>query len=188
MQKASKKSFWDRPCTIVMGYGIIAIQGNAMTLGRNGCYETAAKADVLMRNWKDIWKGEYVDQNIQTRLLRHWSSFLWQNVQSILKLGRAKGVAAAAIQGRACCSWILPKIKQSITGNGNAGRKQVMKMLQHLLRFDPGAAYMDASDAVAVVQCVITFNRAVYRLPKANRQNHTVRLENICYPQPGKVK
>ena len=81
--------------------------------------------------------------------------FFGKNVQSMLKLGRAQGVAiAAAIQaGLTVHEYSPKKIKQSITGNGNAGKEQVMKMLQHLLKFDEGPAYMDASDAIAVAVC-----------------------------------
>ena len=73
----------------------------------------------------------------------------------MLKLGRAQGVAiAAAIQAGLTVNEYSPKkIKQSITGNGNAGKEQVMKMLQHLLQFSTDPKYMDATDAVAVAVC-----------------------------------
>ena len=64
--------------------------------------------------------------------------FLAKNVQSMLKLGRAQGVAiAAAMQsGMPVTEYSPRKIKQSITGNGNADKEQVMKMLQRILHFN----------------------------------------------------
>ena len=60
--------------------------------------------------------------------------FFGKNIQSMLKLGRAQGVAIAAAMhaGLVVCEYSPKKIKQSITGNGNAGKEQVMKMLQQL--------------------------------------------------------
>lgn len=82
--------------------------------------------------------------------------FFGKNVQSMLKLGRAQGVAiAAAISaGLEVCEYSPRKIKQSITGNGNSGKEQVWKMLQHLLSLgDTSLPCFDASDALAVAVC-----------------------------------
>ncbi len=81
--------------------------------------------------------------------------FFGKNVQSMLKLGRAQGVAiAAAIQAGIPVTEYSPrKIKQSITGNGNADKLQVLKMLQRILSFEENPKYFDATDAVAVAVC-----------------------------------
>ena len=73
----------------------------------------------------------------------------------MLKLGRAQGVAiAAAMQAGVPVTEYSPrKIKQSITGNGNAGKLQVLKMLQRILAFDESPRSFDATDAVAVAVC-----------------------------------
>jgi crossover junction endodeoxyribonuclease RuvC len=78
--------------------------------------------------------------------------FFGKNVQSMLKLGRAQGVAIAAamMHGLNAAEYAPRKIKQSITGNGNATKEQVWTMLQRTLQFDEDPAYMDATDAVAV--------------------------------------
>lgn len=80
--------------------------------------------------------------------------FFGKNVQSMLKLGRAQGVAMAA-----GLNFNIPifeyspkKIKQSITGNGNASKEQVAAMLTHLLKVD-NPDYFDATDALAVAVC-----------------------------------
>jgi len=82
--------------------------------------------------------------------------FFGKNVQSMLKLGRAQGVAiAAAIStGVEVFEYSPKKIKQSITGNGNAHKEQVWKMLQHLMIIkEKDIKYLDASDALAVAVC-----------------------------------
>lgn len=81
--------------------------------------------------------------------------FFGKNVQSMLKLGRAQGVAiAAAIQaGLEVTEYSPKKVKQSITGNGNADKDQVWKMLQRVLSIEEKPRYFDATDALAVALC-----------------------------------
>ncbi len=81
--------------------------------------------------------------------------FFGKNVQSMLKLGRAQGVAiAAAMQAGVPVTEYSPrKIKQSITGNGNADKTQVLSMLQRMLDFRESPQYLDATDALAVAVC-----------------------------------
>lgn len=81
--------------------------------------------------------------------------FFGKNVQSMLKLGRAQGVAiAAAMQAGLTVSEYSPKkVKQSITGNGNASKEQVMKMMQRLLDIKEDPKYFDATDALSVALC-----------------------------------
>ena len=81
--------------------------------------------------------------------------FFGKNVQSMLKLGRAQGVAiAAAMQAGVPVTEYSPrKIKQSITGNGNADKLQVMKMLQRIVSFTDDPKHLDATDALAVAVC-----------------------------------
>ena len=81
--------------------------------------------------------------------------FFGKNVQSMLKLGRAQGVAIAAAMryGLEVTEYSPKKVKQSITGNGNADKEQVLKMLQRILQFNDEPKYLDASDALAVAVC-----------------------------------
>ena len=81
--------------------------------------------------------------------------FFGKNVQSMLKLGRAQGVAiAAAMQAGLSVNEYSPKkVKQSITGNGNASKEQVMKMMQRLLNIKEDPKYFDATDALSVALC-----------------------------------
>ena len=73
----------------------------------------------------------------------------------MLKLGRAQGVAIAAAMrhGLEVTEYSPKKVKQSVTGNGNADKEQVMKMLQTILSFKGNPKQLDATDAVAVALC-----------------------------------
>lgn len=81
--------------------------------------------------------------------------FFGKNVQSMLKLGRAQGVAIAAAMsaGLPVTEYSPKKVKQSITGNGNADKEQVWKMLQRLLILKDSKQSFDATDALAVAVC-----------------------------------
>ena len=81
--------------------------------------------------------------------------FFGKNVQSMLKLGRAQGVAIAAAMhaGLPVTEYSPRKVKQSVTGNGNADKTQVWKMLQQLLELKEQPEYFDATDALAIAVC-----------------------------------
>ena len=80
--------------------------------------------------------------------------FFGKNVQSMLKLGRAQGVsiAAAMRHGLEVTEYSPKKVKQAVTGNGNASKEQVAAMIQQLLNYR-SATFLDASDALAVALC-----------------------------------
>jgi crossover junction endodeoxyribonuclease RuvC len=143
------------PGTIIMGYGIIEIKGTAIHLLDMNVLKLSAKNDAYEKLEKIHEKVSQLIKQYKPGYFAIEAPFFGKNVQSMLKLGRAQGVAiAAAIQAGLTVNEYSPKkIKQSITGNGNAGKEQVMKMLQHILKFDEGPAYMDASDALAVAVC-----------------------------------
>lgn len=81
--------------------------------------------------------------------------FFGKNVQSMLKLGRAQGVAIAAgmVEGITVCEYSPKKIKQAITGSGSASKEQVASMLKTLLHLDTLPKYYDATDALGVAVC-----------------------------------
>ena len=81
--------------------------------------------------------------------------FFGKNVQSMLKLGRAQGVAMAAGLSRqiSITEYLPKKIKMAITGNGNASKEQVAKMLQSLLDLKTLPKNLDATDGLAAAVC-----------------------------------
>ncbi len=138
-----------------MGYGLIEVKGSSIHLLEMNVLKLSAKNDAYEKLEKIHEKVKQLITQYKPNHFAIEAPFFGKNVQSMLKLGRAQGVAiAAAIQsGLPVHEYSPKKIKQSITGNGNAAKEQVMKMLQHLLKFDHGPAYMDASDALAVAVC-----------------------------------
>ena len=95
---------------------------------------------------------------IETYLPQHMAieaPFYGKNVQSMLKLGRAQGVsmAAAMTMGLDIQEYSPKKIKLAITGNGNASKEQVARMLKHMLKFEVKEHYLDATDALAAAVC-----------------------------------
>lgn len=81
--------------------------------------------------------------------------FFAKNPQSMLKLGRAQGVAIAAgmVNGLVITEYLPKKIKRAITGNGNASKEQVAGMLENILKRTFQEKYFDATDALAVAVC-----------------------------------
>lgn len=155
MQKATKIILGIDPGTIIMGYGLIKIKGNTMQLLEMDVLKLSSKQDAYERLGSIHNKVLHLIETFKPDSFAIEAPFFGKNVQSMLKLGRAQGVAIAAAMhaGLVVCEYSPKKIKQSITGNGNAGKEQVMKMLQQLLNFSHNPKHMDASDALAVAVC-----------------------------------
>lgn len=143
------------PGTLLMGYGIIGIQGKNIHLEEMGVLKLKNTSDSYERLQKI---HEKVTSLIQIHLPQSFAieaPFYGKNVQSMLKLGRAQGVAiAAAMQaGLGVCEYSPKKVKQAVTGNGNASKEQIWQMLEKILHFHKKPDYFDATDAVAVALC-----------------------------------
>ncbi len=139
-----------------MGYAIIRIQGSRIQLTEMSVLKLNAKQDNFERLQQIHEKITALIIEYKPDCFAIEAPFFGKNVQSMLKLGRAQGVAiAAAMQGGLTVAEYAPrKVKQAITGNGNADKEQVWKMLQTLLALkDPAVGYYDASDALAVAVC-----------------------------------
>jgi crossover junction endodeoxyribonuclease RuvC len=155
LQKTTKIILGIDPGTIVMGYGLIVVKGHEASLLELGVLKPGRVSDTykklqLIFNTVSglITKYQPTDFAIE-------APFFGKNVQSMLKLGRAQGVAIAAAMrhGLEVTEYSPKKVKQSITGNGNADKEQVMKMLQSLLNFKESPKQYDATDALAVAMC-----------------------------------
>lgn len=156
MQTASKIILGIDPGTVVMGWGLIMVQGNTIRLLEMDVLKLGGKKDIYERLEMIHTTVCAIIKTHRPQLFAIEAPFFGKNVQSMLKLGRAQGVAiAAAMQSNLPVTEYSPKkIKQSITGNGNADKQQVWKMLQHVLELaDTDIRYFDASDALAVALC-----------------------------------
>ena len=145
------------PGTNVMGYGVLRVCGNKAELVVMGVIDMRKEKDVYLRLGRVFERvtgiiDEYLPDEVAIE-----APFFGKNVQSMLKLGRAQGVAiAAAINHDVPIQEYAPlKIKMAITGNGSASKEQVAGMLQKLLhlRDDQMPHFMDATDAVAAAYC-----------------------------------
>ena len=155
LQKTTKIILGIDPGTIVMGYGIIKVKDKTATLLDMGVLKLTAKQDAYERLEKIHSRVASIIQEYKPTSFAIEAPFFGKNVQSMLKLGRAQGVAiAAAMQaGLSVTEYSPKKVKHSITGNGNADKLQVSKMLQSILKFEGEHTWLDATDALAVALC-----------------------------------
>ncbi len=186
MQKPPKIILGIDPGTIVMGYGLITVNNNKVTLLELGTLKPG--------KIKDSYKKLQLIFNTVSGLITKYqptdfaieAPFFGKNVQSMLKLGRAQGVAIAAAMrhGLEVTEYSPKKVKQSITGNGNADKVQVMKMLQTLLSFKETPKHYDATDALAVAMCHHFQSSSV----TGKSSNVTKGWDDFIKKNPGRVK
>ncbi len=181
------------PGTLVMGYGLIAIDNKTVTLLEMGVLKLSSKDDHSERLHLIFKKTESLIKLYKPYAVAIEAPFYGKNVQSMLKLGRAQGVAIAAAMaaGLNATEYAPRKIKLSVTGKGNATKEQVWKMLQCTLKFEEESPYMDATDAVAVALChyyqegnPVTHATGI-KVPKGKKQNS---WEAFVQVNPGRVK
>jgi crossover junction endodeoxyribonuclease ruvC len=143
------------PGTTIMGFGIIQVVKNQMKFVQMN--------ELLLNKYDDHYLKlklifertiELIDTYKPDELAIE-APFFGKNVQSMLKLGRAQGVAMAAGLSREVpiTEYEPKKVKMAITGNGNASKEQVAKMLQQLLNFRELPSHLDATDGLAVAVC-----------------------------------
>ena len=145
------------PGTIVMGYGIIRIIGNRPMIETMGVLQLSKYEDHYLRLRRIFERVlSLIDQYSPDELAIE-SPFFGKNVQSMLKLGRAQGVAMAAALERdiPIFEYAPLKIKMSITGNGNASKEQVAGVLQRYFHIpeEMMLPQLDATDGLAAALC-----------------------------------
>ena len=143
------------PGTTVMGYGLIKVVNNEMKF--------LLLNELDLKKYKDHYLKLKLIFNRTLELIENYhpdelaleAPFFGKNVQSMLKLGRAQGVAMAAglTIETPIFEYSPKKIKMSITGNGNASKEQVAKMLQNIFNFKKIPKNLDSTDGLAVAVC-----------------------------------
>ncbi len=143
------------PGTNVLGYAFIITEGDKISLDSVGIvrldqYETAFKKLQMIAEKLSGLIERYGPEEMGVE-----APFFGKNVQSMLKLGRAQGVAIATamLAGVDVTEYSPRKVKQSVTGNGNASKEQVAAMVQRMMKMDRLPKYYDATDALAVAIC-----------------------------------
>jgi crossover junction endodeoxyribonuclease RuvC len=143
------------PGTTIMGYGIIKATGENVSLIDFNDF-SLKKLDNHYLKLKKIFSSltEIIDKYNPDEIAIE-APFFGKNVQSMLKLGRAQGVAMAAglVKEIPITEYSPKKIKMAITGNGNASKEQVAKMLQSILKFDEIPKNLDSTDGLAAAMC-----------------------------------
>lgn len=145
------------PGTTIMGYGVLRVQGPTVEMIAMGVIDLRKFSNhyLKLRHIQERVLG-IIDSYLPDELAIE-APFFGKNVQSMLKLGRAQGVAIAAALGRdiPITEYAPLKIKMAITGNGQASKEQVADMLQRILKFskDDMPAFMDATDGLAAAYC-----------------------------------
>ena len=143
------------PGTTIMGFGLIKVKGKNMEFLQLNELQLKKYSDHYVK-LKLIFERtlELID-NFNPDEIAIEAPFFGKNVQSMLKLGRAQGVAMAAGLSREIpiAEYSPKKIKMAITGNGNASKEQVAKMLQSLLKINELPKNLDSTDGLAAAVC-----------------------------------
>jgi len=143
------------PGTTIMGFGLIKVVGKEM--------EFLQLNELILKKYSDHYVKlklifertiELIDTYHPDEIAIE-APFFGKNVQSMLKLGRAQGVAMAAGLSReiAITEYSPKKIKMAITGNGNASKEQVARMLQSTLKLKTLPKNLDSTDGLAAAVC-----------------------------------
>ncbi len=182
------------PGTLVMGYGLISVNKSNITLIEMGVLHLSKYKEHPERLQHIFKKMESLIALYKPTAVAIEAPFFGKNVQSMLKLGRAQGVAMAAamMAGLQAEEYAPRKVKQSVTGQGNATKEQVWKMLQHTLNIVDDVKFMDATDAVAVALChhyqhrtaLLTQTTAAPKLKKKKSSS----WESFVQQNPDRVK
>lgn len=163
MERNDALKDWDKiimgvdPGTNVMGYGMLGVRRGKPEMIAMGVIKLSKFDSHYLRLGHIFSRVTGIIEQYLPDEMAIEAPFFGKNVQSMLKLGRAQGVAmAAAISRDVCITEYEPrKIKMSITGNGGASKEQVQEMLRRILRIDRENILpeLDATDALAAALC-----------------------------------
>ncbi len=151
------------PGTTVMGYGIIRAINNKAEMVTMGVLELHKYGDHYLKLQKIFERVVQLVDTYHPDELAIEAPFFGKNVQSMLKLGRAQGVAMAAGLSRSVpiFEYAPLKIKQAITGNGRASKEQVALLLQNILKISEVPKFLDATDGLAAAYCHFIQNQRI---------------------------
>jgi crossover junction endodeoxyribonuclease RuvC len=154
-KKASKRILGIDPGTNLLGFAVIEVEGDAIEVLEIGVLHLKDKKDHQEKLKEIFLEIQEIIERYLPKDLAIEAPFFGKNVQSMLKLGRAQGVAMAAgmTMGLEITEYSPKKIKQSVTGNGNAAKEQVANMLCQMLKINPEKLSLDATDALSVAVC-----------------------------------
>lgn len=175
------------PGTNIMGYGVLRVLGNKPEMMALGVVDMRKMGDTYLKLGKIFERVVGIIDEYHPDEMAIEAPFYSKNVQSLIKLGRAQGVAiSAAIHRDIFIHEYAPlKIKMAITGQGQASKEQVASMLQKLLHIskDEMPRFMDATDALGAAYChFLQSSRPVTDAP------HYGSWADFVKRNPGKIK
>ena len=172
------------PGTTVLGYGIIEIKNKKPILIAIGVIELSKMDDHFVRLKHIFERILGLIESYHPDELAIEAPFFGKNVQSMLKLGRAQGISIAAAISRQLpvFEYAPRKIKQSITGNGNASKEQVAGMLQKIMQIPDMPSKLDATDGLAAAVCHF------FQTPVNDNVKTAKSWKEFISKNPGRVK
>ncbi len=166
------------PGTQILGYSILDTDGTTPRIVAMDVLYLKKIPEFNLRIQQIFFSTSRLIDSFHPDHLAIEAPFFGKNVQSMLKLGRAQGVAIAAAISRdlSVTEYEPSVIKQHITGNGNASKQQVATILQSILGFQQTPKYLDATDALAVAYtCHLHLSNPVANLQeqlRAKKKTH----------------
>ncbi|SMD46410.1 Holliday junction endonuclease RuvC [Aquiflexum balticum DSM 16537] len=172
------------PGTNVMGYGLILIEGQKYSLIQFGVIHLKKYSSHELKLKKIFERITGLIDEFHPDSVALEAPFYGENVQSMLKLGRAQGVAMAAALAREIpiAEYSPKKVKQSVTGNGNSSKLQVAEMIKTLLKIEEIPKLLDATDALAVALC------HHFHDGRLQTRGRTAGWKSFLEENPGRVK
>ncbi len=178
------------PGTNILGYAILKVDGSVLKVIDFGVFKLEKYGEHTNKLKEIFLQLQELIETYLPKYLAIEAPFYGKNVQSMLKLGRAQGVAMAAAitMGLDITEYAPKKIKQSITGNGNASKEQVAAMLETILRIKIDTDHLDATDALAAAVCHFNQSGSLTRShTKTRSKTKTGSWESFVKENPGKI-
>ncbi len=143
------------PGTNVLGYAVLEVQRKNLRLVEMGVLNMQHLGEQQHKLRKILERLRQLIQTYRPQEMAIEAPFFGKNVQSMLKLGRAQGVAIATAisEGLETTEYSPKEIKKAVTGNGNATKEQVAAMLEQMIAQKVDAHMLDATDALAAAVC-----------------------------------
>jgi crossover junction endodeoxyribonuclease RuvC len=176
-----------------MGYSVLSTQGNKMEMLEMDVVKLNGKKDMFERLGTINKVIQSLISKYKPDAMAIEAPFFGKNVQSMLKLGRAQGVAIAVAMSNdiPVAEYSPKKVKQSITGNGNSDKEQIWKMLNNIMPLTHILKYFDASDALAVAVCHHFSENGINQLATTKKKSSAKKesgWDDFIKKNPGRIK
>ncbi len=172
------------PGSTIMGYGLIEVKNNKPVLILMGTLDQRKTKDHYEKIARIFDRTLQLIEEYKPAAMAIESPFYGNNIQSMLKLGRAQGAAISAALHRSVpvFEYAPRKIKQSITGHGESSKEQIANFLQYILKVDLKPATLDATDGLAAALC------HYYQLCNPVAHGSAKSWEDFIKKNPGRIK